>query len=163
MPTLQKKSKEAAAFSEIRKKLEADWEYQRDLALLKVTEQMAKAMADRGISRADLARSLGVSRAYITQFFRGKHNLGVDTIYKVAFALGFRPAIQLRPLEQEFSRCVKPADPHCWEQLTPKAPVVLRWARTPIRGTVVVSSKGITADAWDTCDVPTQKEHYAEA
>ncbi len=47
------------------------------------------------ITNAELARRAGVSPAYITKVFRGPSNLSVDTIAKLAMAVGTRASLRL--------------------------------------------------------------------
>lgn len=50
---------------------------------------MERAMKERGTSRAELARQLGFSRAYVTQTLRpGADNPSLETIAKFSDALG---------------------------------------------------------------------------
>jgi len=81
---------------------ESDWEYLLECALLELTEDIAKEMERQHLSKADLAKRLGVSRAYVSQFFRGKNNVQIRTLFKISHALGMRPLVQMqRPQEEK--------------------------------------------------------------
>jgi len=62
-------------------------EYQRERAIIEVTELFAEHMGKKGISRAELARKLGRTKGYITQIMSGR-NLTIHTISDVLWALG---------------------------------------------------------------------------
>jgi transcriptional regulator with XRE-family HTH domain len=57
-------------------------------AIATFTEELHQLAEQQQISRADLARLLGTSPAYITKIFRGNVNFTVDTMVRLARALG---------------------------------------------------------------------------
>ena len=50
-------------------------------------EAIAKSMAEQRVSKADLARRLNKSRAWVTQLLGGKANMTVRTLAEVVYAL----------------------------------------------------------------------------
>jgi plasmid maintenance system antidote protein VapI len=52
------------------------------------TEDVCVLMEKQGVSRAELARRLGTSRAYVTKLLGGNANFTLETMTKVAMALG---------------------------------------------------------------------------
>jgi ribosome-binding protein aMBF1 (putative translation factor) len=50
-------------------------------------ELIARLMESRGVNRAELARRLGKSRAWVTQMLNGRANLTLKTLAEVAWAL----------------------------------------------------------------------------
>src|ERR1700736_2732805 len=52
------------------------------------SEIIAKLMADQNLSKADLARRLNKSRAWVTQLLSGKANMTVRTLAEVVYTLG---------------------------------------------------------------------------
>ena len=54
-------------------------------------EGVQKAMDDQGLNRNQLAKKLGVNRAWITRVFQLKENLCLTTIAKMCLALGLMP------------------------------------------------------------------------
>jgi transcriptional regulator with XRE-family HTH domain len=50
-------------------------------------EAIARLMAEQNMSKADLARRLNKSRAWVTQLLSGKANMTVRTLAEVAFVL----------------------------------------------------------------------------
>ena len=76
-------------------KLEHDPEFIADGLALAIAEDIAEAMAAKGISKAELARTLGVSRSYVTRVLDAPPNLTLVSIAKVALALGLTPEVHL--------------------------------------------------------------------
>lgn len=52
------------------------------------TEALARRMEEEGVSRAELARRLGTSQAYVTKVLRGNVNFTLATLVKLARAVG---------------------------------------------------------------------------
>lgn len=65
-------------------------------ASLEFTEEITRLMAEQHLTRAELARRLGTSTAYVTKLLRGNVNFTVQTMVRVARALGaeFKPLLQ---------------------------------------------------------------------
>lgn len=55
---------------------------------IEFTTSVTRAMAAQGVSRADLARRIGTSPAYVTKLFGGSANFTIETMVKIAGALG---------------------------------------------------------------------------
>ena len=72
-------------------------EYQAERVLLDIEEQILRQMDRQGTSRAGLARSLGVSRPFVTRLLNGNPNLTVKTIARVALSLGLNVEVTLTP------------------------------------------------------------------
>lgn len=60
-------------------------------------ETIAKLMAEQGVSKADLARRLNKSRAWVTQLLSGRANVTVRTLAEVAFALDAELKLRAQP------------------------------------------------------------------
>ncbi|MCA0394809.1 MAG: helix-turn-helix transcriptional regulator [Proteobacteria bacterium] len=61
-------------------------------------DSIADLMEKKGLSKADLARKLGCSRAHVTQLFSGARNPTLSTVADLAWALGFRASVGFEPL-----------------------------------------------------------------
>jgi len=61
-------------------------------------EFIARLLEEQRVSKAELARRLGKSRAYITQMLSGSTNLTVRTLAEVAYALGVEVKLEAVPL-----------------------------------------------------------------
>lgn len=55
---------------------------------MNVPAYIQEFMDQRGVTRAELARQMDVSPAYVTQLLRDGHNMTWSTIEKIAHALG---------------------------------------------------------------------------
>ena len=79
-----------ASESEKNKKLCA-----REGLIIDVTEDILVIMEDKGISKAELSRSLGKSRSFVSQTLSGARNMTLRTLSDICFALDIDPSIQL--------------------------------------------------------------------
>ncbi|MFY9821639.1 MAG: helix-turn-helix transcriptional regulator [Thermoanaerobaculia bacterium] len=52
------------------------------------TEDLCRLMKENDVTRAELARRIGSSRAYITKLLRGNANFTLTTMVKLAMAVG---------------------------------------------------------------------------
>lgn len=65
--------------------------------ILDITEEMCRAMEEKGIDRAELADELGVSRAFVSKLLNGTPNLTIKTLMKISNALGRELSIKMPP------------------------------------------------------------------
>jgi len=72
-------------------------EYWEEGAVLDFTEALYIAMEEQGVTRAELARRLGTSQAYITRVLSGNANFTLKTMSKLALALGLQLEVGLGP------------------------------------------------------------------
>lgn len=77
---------------------EARRDYEQERLVRSATERIGDAMEEAGISRADLARMLGTSRANVTALLSGERNMTLRTLADLAAVLGQRVEIALEPL-----------------------------------------------------------------
>lgn len=61
--------------------------FQQERAIMEVTELISGLMDEHGMTKADLARELGTSKANISQMLGGRRNMTVRTISDVLFLL----------------------------------------------------------------------------
>lgn len=64
--------------------------YHEEGLFLDVAARVIDAMENRRITRSELARRMGVNPAYITKILRGHANLSLESLAKVAFAMGLK-------------------------------------------------------------------------
>jgi transcriptional regulator with XRE-family HTH domain len=81
--------------------IDKDWSLNLERQLLDVRERISQQMDKRNMTRADLAKTLNSSRAYVTQLLSGKENIRLSTLFKVSFALGLKPVIQFQDEDDE--------------------------------------------------------------
>jgi transcriptional regulator with XRE-family HTH domain len=73
-----------------------------------------RALMDRqGVSKAELARRVGKSRAYVTQSLGGDRNMTLGTLASFADALNADAVVDLKPRDENRGRLVpkRPAPP----------------------------------------------------
>lgn len=75
---------------------------------LSLTEQAARIMTQKSVSRAELAGRLGVSRGYVTRTFNAPPNLTLRTIAGLALALGTEVSINFAAASDLRSQVVFP-------------------------------------------------------
>ena len=90
-------TKQAEWYQELTREFEKDPKYWVEHLKLAFSEEVGRLMDERNMSQSDLARELGVSRAYITRLFHGTFNPTVETLVKVALALDAKVAVHLHP------------------------------------------------------------------
>lgn len=62
-------------------------EFQRERAILEVTELICALMEKRAVNKSELARRLSTSKGYITQLLDGRTNMTLRTVSDVMWAL----------------------------------------------------------------------------
>jgi len=82
-------------FEEQLKSLEGDFEFRLEGHILDFTRKICKVMESKNVTRAELARKMGVSKAYITEILTGMPNLTFESLLKVADALETKLAVDL--------------------------------------------------------------------
>ena len=78
---------------------DGDPDYEFDGVAIDVGEQIVARMEERGMTQADLARAMGVSRARVSQILRGNDNLTLKSIVAVAIALDCGVEVLLKPID----------------------------------------------------------------
>lgn len=63
-------------------------DYWVDGPITEFAEDIWRLMEEQNVSRAELARRLGTSRAYVTKLLGGNANFTLETMTKVAMAFG---------------------------------------------------------------------------
>jgi plasmid maintenance system antidote protein VapI len=66
---------------------ESHVDYWIDGPIGEFTEDLARLMKEKSVNRAELARRMGTSRAYITKMLGGNANFTLTTMVKLAMAL----------------------------------------------------------------------------
>jgi transcriptional regulator with XRE-family HTH domain len=88
---------QAKWFEELTRGYEVDPEYQAEYLKLVFGAELGKLMEQQGVSQAELARRIGCSRAYVTRVLRSNLNPTLETLTKLAIALGARVSLHLHP------------------------------------------------------------------
>ena len=75
-------------FRQFIREAESSVDYWVDGPITEFAEDVWRLMEEQKVSRAELARRLGTSRAYVTKLLGGNANFTLQTMTKVAMALG---------------------------------------------------------------------------
>jgi len=67
-------------------------------AILEFTEALWARMEEEKVSRAELARRLGTSKAYITKVLGGNANFTLHSLAKLALAVGGKVRVSIDPI-----------------------------------------------------------------
>ncbi len=70
---------------------------QQEELILEATELLATIMSENGISKADLARRLRKSKAFVTQCLNGGQNLTLRTLADLFGAIGYKLELGAKP------------------------------------------------------------------
>jgi transcriptional regulator with XRE-family HTH domain len=99
------------SFTDLLEEAKTGGAYWVDKVSLEFTEDLCERMDRQGMSRADLARQIGVSRGYITKVLRGSGNVTLETMVKLARAVGGELEVRLHePVDnRQWSADPKPA------------------------------------------------------
>jgi transcriptional regulator with XRE-family HTH domain len=76
---------------------ETDMLYARESLMMNITEDILVAMEDKNISKANLAKLLDKSKAFVTQMLGGSRNMTLRSLSDIAFALDMEVSIKLIP------------------------------------------------------------------
>lgn len=83
---------------EERTKRGKDYKYYLYRLINETTFKIESLMELHNLSKKQLAERLGVSKATVSRILSGNRNMTLETLTKVAYALGCRPQIELKPL-----------------------------------------------------------------
>lgn len=75
-----------------------DREIEVEALTMRLADVIQETLEERGLTRADLARVMGVSKAHITQTLSGQRNLTLKTVAEALHALDSRLAVSVAPL-----------------------------------------------------------------
>lgn len=88
----------STVFSEAQRNKEYAKTYESERLILDTVWELDSILRKKGISRAELARKLKKSRAYVSQLLSGPTNMTLRTVAEVFFELGYRVKITAEPL-----------------------------------------------------------------
>ncbi len=86
-----KKESFASLFAAAEKK-DSFW---TETAILEFTAELYQLLQRKGMTKADLARAIGTSQAYVTKVFRGDANFTIETMVRLTRVLGGRLHIHI--------------------------------------------------------------------
>lgn len=79
------------------KEYENDIDYLTELKIIGFTERLVARMDEKGMSRVQLARKLGVSKSFVTKLLNGTPNLTIKTMVSVAQKVGCELDLDMFP------------------------------------------------------------------
>ena len=71
--------------------------YQQEKLLVEATELLAEVMERKNMTRAELARTIGKSKAFVTQVLRGNQNMTLRTLADLFGAMRYEVILQALP------------------------------------------------------------------
>ena len=72
-------------------------EFQTELSIIDLNEKIIAKMDEKKVNRVELAKRLGVSKAFITKMLNGNPNMTIKTINSLALALDCQLYLDLYP------------------------------------------------------------------
>lgn len=90
-------------FSQLFDEAQETDEYWAEQARLEFTEELARLLAQQNLTRSELANRLQTSRAYVTKILNGNANFTIETMSRIARALGARVTFYLAPIGKAIS------------------------------------------------------------
>lgn len=91
-------------FIEKIEKFKDDPEFIAEGIILEFTEKIVSIMQEKNINRAELAKRLGVSKAFVTKLLNGNPNLTIKSMVSIAKTLGCELNIDIFPEGFEIKR-----------------------------------------------------------
>lgn len=89
-------------FQELVDRIKETESFDKEVARDEVSDLIDFLMKKEGVKKAELARRLGKSRAYVTKILQGNANFTLDTLVQIARALGYKFAPMFVPKEMEW-------------------------------------------------------------
>ena len=74
--------------------------FRQEELILEVTELLSRALEQNHMSKADLARKLRKSKAFVTQCLNGEQNLTLRTVADLFGAVGLKALVGAEPVSQ---------------------------------------------------------------
>jgi len=87
------------------------FEFRLETLMIELGESISLLMKQRQVTRTELARRLGVSKAYITKVLNGKPNLTLESLLKLSDALEGELKLDVVPRFEAKVRTVQPPKP----------------------------------------------------
>jgi transcriptional regulator with XRE-family HTH domain len=95
--TRSNKPETTETFARMFYELEESGDLYIEWAKINIAEQIYLAMKREDVSKAELSRRLGKSRAYVTQILQGGANFTVESLVKIARALNYQFEVKFSP------------------------------------------------------------------
>jgi transcriptional regulator with XRE-family HTH domain len=86
-------------FRERARRAESDPRYVAEMLRLAFAEGVVRMLEARGMKRTELAEALGTNRGYVTRVLSTEYNLTLETMARIALALGANVSLHVAPRE----------------------------------------------------------------
>jgi transcriptional regulator with XRE-family HTH domain len=94
---MNRHQKRVAHFAEMMNRIKEAPEFRVDQIKFEITEEICKQMKANSITRTELAERLNSSKAYVTKMLRGNSNFTLESLVKIAEALGCELNVRMCP------------------------------------------------------------------
>ena len=122
----------AKSFAELFENAKERETYLTASIILEFTEGLHDLMQQNNISRKDLAKRLGTSPAYITKVLRGDINFTIDSMVKLAKAVGGTVQVHIGRVQVQWFGIVKKERQPIPDLSEYKRPQVLNYSRKEV-------------------------------
>lgn len=84
---------------------------------LEIYRQVVKYMAEKNLSKGDLAKQMNVSSPYISQILNGNFNYTLKKLIEIGLQIGQVPVLSFIPIKQyEFESTTSVSNPYIYSQ-----------------------------------------------
>jgi transcriptional regulator with XRE-family HTH domain len=90
-------------YAELLKRAKDSYHYYKQLAMRGFVSDTVRRMEARNMSRVELAAALGTSPAYVTKILRGDVNFTLDSMAKLAHAVGGTLRVSIEDVKPAYS------------------------------------------------------------
>ena len=108
------------SFSDLIQNARSRDDYWVEDATLQFTMQLYRLMQEQGISKTELASRIQVSQPYVTRVLKGRDNLTIATMVKLARAMGAKLQISLQHEEAQQESSVPQTEEASAAEETPR-------------------------------------------
>lgn len=74
--------------------------FEQESLSFEAAELISTLLQEQKVSKAELAKRIGKSKAFVTQLLSGSRNMTMHTFADLAFALGFKVELKPSPLDE---------------------------------------------------------------
>lgn len=92
--------------------------FEQERLLVEVTELLTGILAREGITRSELARRLGKSKAFVTQVLRGRHNMTLRTVADIFGGAHYQILLEAVPRQDKLRGILEfdsPVNSNCYK------------------------------------------------
>ncbi len=102
-------------WDDFKKEVEKTPEFISEEIAFKIALEINKQLENVGMTKKEFAKSLGVSKPYVSQILQGENNMTILSICKIAVTLGLQPEISFNDLNVHRENKEYSSVSVCWE------------------------------------------------